>query len=303
MALIPPYLVKGDTIGIVCPAGFMPAEKAATCIKVLQQWGYKVKVGKTLGSGTNYFSGTDHERLDDLQAMLDDSTVKAVLCGRGGYGTSRIIDQLDWKAFKKNPKWVIGFSDITVLHSFIFTKLKTASLHSPMAAAFNDDGFKNPYVRSLKYALAGDPATYKTVAHPFNQKGEATGELVGGNLSLLAHQIGTPSDIDTKRKILFLEDIGEYIYNVDRMFLQLERSGKLSKLSGLVIGHFSDMKDTTLPFGQTMEEVLNDRVKKYDYPICFGFPVSHDIENYALKVGVTYQLTVGRNVVLKEVVA
>jgi len=301
MAFIPPYLSKGDTIGIVCPAGYMPAEKAATCIKVLQLWGYKVKVGKTLGNGTNYFAGTDKERLDDLQSMLDDTTVKAVLCGRGGYGTSRIVDQLDWKHFKKSPKWIIGFSDITVLHSFLFTKLKTASLHSPMAAAFNDEGFKNPYVKSLKHALAGELATYKAVSHLFNKKGEATGELVGGNLSLLAHQIGTPSDIDTKGKILFIEDIGEYIYNIDRMLLQLERSGKLDKLNGLIIGRFSDMKDTTLPFGQTMDEVIHDRVKQFDYPICFGFPVSHDTENYALKVGVDYQLSVGKNVILKEI--
>ncbi|MES2777208.1 MAG: LD-carboxypeptidase [Bacteroidota bacterium] len=296
----PHYLQKGDTIGIVCPAGAMPAAKAETCIKILKQWGYKVKIGKTLGHEFNYFSGTDEERLADLQTMLDDKEVNAVLCGRGGYGTNRIIDAINWKAFKKNPKWVIGFSDITVLHNYLFTKLNTASMHAPMAAAFNDEGFKTPYVQSLKKALSGKLASYKTAAHAFNRRGEVSGLLVGGNLSLLAHQVGTPSDINTVGKILFIEDIGEYLYNIDRMMIQLQRSGKLHALKGLIVGGFSDMKDTTTPFGQTVEELIWDKVKGYDYPVCFGFPVSHNKENYALKVGKNYQLTVGKNVVLKE---
>ena len=296
----PPYLQKGDTIGIICPAGAMPAAKAETCIKVLHQWGYKVKVGTTLGHEYHYFSGTDEERLTDLQTMLDDKEVKAVLCSRGGYGTSRIIDAIDWKVFKKNPKWVIGFSDITVLHSYLFTKLKTASLHAPMAAAFNDGGFKNDYVQSLKKALSGKTGLYKTTTHPFNRKGIAAGPLVGGNLSLIVHQVGTASDIDTKGKILFIEDVGEYLYNVDRMMIQLQRSGKLDELKALMVGGFSDMKDTTTPFGQTVEELIWDKVKGYNYPVCFHFPVSHDTENYALKVGVAYEISVGKNLVLKE---
>ncbi len=297
----PPYLQKGDTIGIVCPAGAMPAAKAETCINVLKKWGYKVKVGITLGHEYNYFSGTDQERLTDVQTMLDDTEVKAILCGRGGYGTNRFIDAIDWKAFKKSPKWIIGFSDITVLHSYIFTKLKMASLHAPMAAAFNDEGFKNIYVQSLKNALDGKPGLYKTTGHHFNRKGAASGQLVGGNLSLLAHQVGTASDIDTKGNILFIEDVGEYLYNVDRMMIQLQRSGKLSGLKALIVGGFSDMKDTTTPFGQTVEELIWDKVKAYNYPVCFHFPVSHDKENFALKVGGEYELTVGKNVVLKEV--
>src|ERR1700712_1974696 len=153
--IFPSPLTKNDIIGIVCPAGFMPAEKAKTCIETLQQWGFQVKIGRTLGHQFNYFSGTDAERLADLQQMLDDKSIKAILCGRGGYGTSRIIDQLDWKAFKKNPKWIIGYSDITVLHSFLFTKLKTGSIHAPMAAAFNGDGWKNEYIQSLYKILLG----------------------------------------------------------------------------------------------------------------------------------------------------
>lgn len=301
MIKTPPYLLPGDTIGITCPAGFMATEKAQTCIEVLQQWGYKVKVGKTLGSdSTNYFSGTDEERLHDFQAMLDDEEVKAILCGRGGYGMGRIIDQVSFKSFKKNPKWIIGFSDISVLHAHLYSNYGIASMHAPMAAAFNDDGYKNEYVQSLKQALEGKTARYHGEGHEFNQKGEAIGELVGGNLSLLAHIIGTPSDIKTKGRILFLEDIGEYMYNVDRMLYQLKRSGKLDKLAGLIIGGFTDNKDTERPFGKTIYEIIHDIVKDYDYPICFNFPVSHEKENYALKVGVGYKLKVTKHKVILE---
>jgi muramoyltetrapeptide carboxypeptidase len=302
MAIIPPYLSKGDTIGIVCPAGFMPAKKTETCIAVLQQWGYKVKVGKTLGSQYHYFSGTDEDRLNDLQDMLDDKSINAILCARGGYGAGRIIDQLDFKKFRKKPKWIIGFSDITVLHAHIYRRFNIASFHSPMAAAFNDDEYKNEYVQSLQKVLVGKKAKYETPAHSFNKTGKATARLVGGNLSLIAHLIGTPSEFKTAGKILFLEDVGEYIYNVDRMLYQLKRSGKLDKLAGLIIGGFTEAKDTTIPFGKDVYEVIHDAVKEYEYPICFQFPVSHEKENYALKIGVAYKFAVSeKGVTLKEV--
>lgn len=292
MTKIPPYLKKGDTIGIVCPAGYMPFEKAETCIEVLKSWGYKVKVGKTLGSQHNYFSANDEERLSDLKQMLDDDSVNAILCGRGGYGTGRIIDQIDFKKFKKNSKWIIGYSDITVLHSHIYKKFKIASIHSPMAAAFNDGEYANEYVQSLRKMLAGKKANYSCAIHAYNKTGVATGELIGGNLSLIAHLIGTPSDVNTKGKILFLEDIGEYLYNIDRMFYQLLRSGKLHSLSGLIIGGFSEMKDTTVPYGQHVTDIINDIVKQFDFPVCFDFPVSHERENYALKIGVEHRLSI-----------
>ncbi len=293
---IPPYLKKGDTIGITCPAGYMAADKAQTCITTLQKWGYHVMVGKTLGSNSaNYFSGTDEDRRDDVQAMLDDATINAILFGRGGYGVGRIIDQLDFTKFKKNPKWLIGFSDITVLHNHLNTKLKIASLHAPMAAAF-DEG-ENEFIRSLKNALMGKKGKYKIVAHSFNKKGNASGQLVGGNLTLLVNCIGTPSDINTKNKILFIEDIGEQIYAVDRMLYQLKRSGKLQHLAGLVIGGFTDMKDTDRPFGKTVYDAINDIVAEYNYPVCFNFPVSHGKENVALKVGMEYELKVGNKIV------
>lgn len=293
MIKLPPYLKKGDTIGLTCPAGYMTREKAASCIETLQQWGFTVMVGNTLGSASdNYFSGTDEERLAELQAMLDSEQINAILCGRGGYGVSRIVDQLDFSRFKKNPKWIIGYSDITVLHCHIPARLKIATLHSPMAAAFNDGENNNEYIQSLHKALTGKKSTYRSAVFSFNNKGTATAELLGGNLALLVNMIGTPSDINTTNKLLFIEDIGEYIYSIDRMMYQLKRSGKLDKLAGLVIGGFTDIKDTERPFGKTVFQALHEVVKEYQYPICFNFPVGHSNENYALKVGATYKLTV-----------
>lgn len=289
----PPYLKQGDTIGIVAPAGYMPIEKMQACIETLDSWGYNIELGATTHSlSNNYFSGTDEERLNDLQQMLDDKKIKAILCARGGYGVSRIVDRLNFKKFSKKPKWIIGFSDITVLHSHLATQLKIASLHAPMAAAFNDSAFSNPYILYLKDAMEGKNAAYECSGHRYNQQGSVEGELVGGNLALLSHLIGTPSDIKTKDKILFLEDIGEYLYNIDRMLLQLKRAGKLDKLAGLIIGGFTDCKDTERPFGKEVYEIIHEQVKEFDYPICFGFPVSHEKENYALKVGGQYQLTI-----------
>lgn len=300
--IIPPYLKPGDTIGVVVPAGYMPFEKMQTCIQTLQDWGYQVRIGSTAHSASNnYFSGTDKERLADLQQMLDDKHLKAIICARGGYGVSRIIDDLSFKKFRKHPKWVIGFSDITVLHAHLYSRHKIATLHAPMAAAFNDGEFNNEYIQSLRTVLSGEPIEYACDTHEFNHPGEASGELVGGNLTLITHLIGTRSDLNTKNKILFLEDIGEYLYNVDRMMLQLKRSGKLSKLRGIIIGGFTDNKDTERPFGKSVYEIIDEHVKMNDIPIAFGFPVSHQKENYALKVGVTYTLKVTEdNTLLKE---
>ena len=293
MTKTPPYLKKGDTIAITCPAGYMPREKAETCIETIQQWGFEVMVGKTLGSKSkNYFSGNDETRLNELQAMLDDERIKAILCGRGGYGISRIIDQIDFTQFKKNPKWIIGFSDITLLHAHINRNFKIATLHAPMAAAFNNGENKNEFIDSLHKALVGKKAKYACKADPFNKLGEANGELIGGNLTLITHLIGTKSDINTKNKILFIEDIGELIYSTDRMLHQLKRSGKLTNLSGLIVGGFTDVKDTERPFGKKVKELIKDILQDYDYPVCFDFPVGHKKENYALKIGGDFQLKI-----------
>ena len=293
MIKTPPYLKKGATIGITCPAGYMALEKVQTCIATLQSWGYEVMLGKTIGSqSATYFSGTDDERRDELQAMMDDPSIDAIICGRGGYGLGRIIEQIDFKRFKRNPKWIVGFSDITILHSHLHTNCKIASLHAPMAAAFNDGGATDAYVLSLKSALSGKRGNYTSPPTLYNRAGKASGELVGGNLSLLVHCIGTTSDLNTKNKILFIEDIGEQLYSIDRMFFQLKRAGKLDKLAGLVLGGFTDLKDTERPFGQSVYEIVQHLITGYDYPVCFDFPVSHAKENVALKTGVKYALQV-----------
>ncbi len=300
--IIPPYLKKGDAIGIVCPSGYMPLKNAQTCINTLQQWGYKVVIGKTLGKQFHYFAGTDKERLQDLQQMLDDKNIKAILCCRGGYGLSRIIDEINFKYFSKHPKWIIGYSDITILHAHIYRQCKIATLHSPMASAFNDGGYKDEFIASLHKAIKGIKSNYSCKAHRFNRTGITKGELVGGNLSIVAHLIGSKSSFKTKNKILFLEDVGEYIYNIDRIFIQLKRAGMLQNLAGLVIGGFTEMKDTAIPFGQNVYAIIHHHLKEYDYPVCFDFSVSHTDKNYALKVGVQHELKISNKIVqLKEI--
>jgi muramoyltetrapeptide carboxypeptidase len=293
MIITPPYLKKGDTIGIVCPAGFMAPEKMQACINTLRKWGYNIKTGITANSSSeNYFSGSDDERLNDFQQMLDDDSVQAVLCGRGGYGITRIVDRISFKKFVLQPKWIIGFSDITVLLNHVYSNCGISTIHGPMAGAFNDPEPENKYLLSLRKALEGKKIQYHANVHPFNRKGEAVGELVGGNLALIAHSTGTDSDIKTKGRILFIEDVGEYLYNIDRMMYQLKRSGKLKKLAGLIVGTFTDNKDTDRPFGNTAEEIISEAVRDYDFPVCFGFPVGHGKENLALKIGVGYKLKV-----------
>ena len=295
MVRTPPYLKPGDTIGIVCPAGYMDAERVQACVDRLHAWGYLVKTGLTVGSASeNYFSGTDAERLADFQEMLDDDRIRAILCARGGYGMSRIIDDIDFSTFIKQPKWIIGFSDITLLHSHIFSNFGISSMHAPMAAAFYEAAADDVYVLSLKKALEGRKIAYTTAGHEANRRGEAVGELVGGNLAMIAHAIGTDSDIKTRGRILFLEDVGEYLYNIDRMLHQLKRAGKLNKLAGLIVGGFTHLKDTGRPFGQGIPGIVLNVVAGTDFPVCFDFPVGHDGNNYALKIGEGYKMKVGR---------
>jgi muramoyltetrapeptide carboxypeptidase len=300
--IIPPPLRKGDTIGVVCPAGHMPKSRMRTCFKVLrEEWGFRVIEGKTLGTGDGYFSGTDEERAADLQWMLDDDQVDAILCARGGYGVGRIIDRLDFSNFRKHPKWLIGFSDITVLHAHILSRCGVATIHGPMAGAFAGGGWSKPSVQSLHRALRGLKSDHACEPHPLNRLGTASGVLFGGNLSLLAHLVGTPSEVDFRGKILFIEDVGELLYNIDRMMHQLHRSGRLSGLAGMIVGGFTECRDTERPFGKEELAIISDILAGYDYPVCFGFPVSHGSENLALKSGVHHQLTIGvKGVRLKE---
>lgn len=291
----PPFLRIGSVIGITCPSGYVSEERVAYAVTVLERWGFTVKRGKTIGSEHFYFSGTDEERTADLQEMLDDPEVDAILMGRGGYGMSRIIDDLDFSEFVKQPKWICGFSDITVLHNHLHAQYGIASLHSPMCGAFKPDTENKQYIKTLYAALTGESLYYHAKPAEYNRSGIAEGVLVGGNLSLIVHLMGSVSDIDTDDKILFIEDIGEHLYKVDRMLLTLKRAGKLDKLKALILGDFTDMEDTERPFGQTLEALIWDKVKEYNYPVCFGFPCGHDDINHTLTLGAWHKLIVTDN--------
>jgi len=295
MSIVPPFLKQGSVIGITCPSSYVAAEKIDAATKVLEHWGFKVKLGKTIGTSYHYFSGTDTERIADLQAMLDDPAIDAILMGRGGYGMSRIIDALDFAKFLQKPKWICGFSDITVLHNHIEQNFGIASLHSPMCGAFTPEAENEAYLKNFYAALTGESIYYHTLLSPYNRLGQAEGGLTGGNLSLLSHIIGSHSEVDTSGKILFIEDIEEYLYKMDRMMLTLKRAGKLDNLKGLIVGYMTNMLDTERPFGQTIEEIIWDKIKEYNYPVCFNFPAGHEDINYTLTFGAMHKLTVNEN--------
>jgi len=292
----PSHLKQGDTIGIVCPSGYIPLEKVQICIQTLEKWGYQVRLGKTVGAKKDSFSGTDTERAADLQFMLDDPSVKAILCARGGYGASRIIGAMNFKHFNEQPKWVIGFSDITVLHAAIL-KENCMSIHGPMAAAFAKGEAGEPYIQSLKQVLEGKKTKYTIPTHAMNIMGTAKAELVGGNLCILAHLIGSKNELETSGKILFLEDVGEYHYNIDRLMIQCKNAGMFDHLAGLVIGGFTDLKDPSSDFGASAYDIIKEHTSAFTYPICFDFPVSHSLPNYAIKQGQQYSLEISETVV------
>ncbi len=291
----PPFLKPGSLIGITCPSSAVATDKVANATKTLEHWGFKVEHGKTIGLGANYFSGTDHERIADLQAMLDDPQIAAILMGRGGYGMSRIIDNLDFTKFLQHPKWLCGFSDITVLHNHLQARYFMPCLHSPMCGAFTPETENTEYLKTFYAALTGESIYYHTPPATHNRSGIAEGILTGGNLSLLTHLMGSASEVDTEEKILFIEDIGEHLYKIDRMLLTLKRAGKLDNLKGLILGYFTDMEDTERPFGQTIEEIIWDKVKEYNYPVCFNFPCGHEDVNYTLTLGMPHKLIVNAN--------
>jgi muramoyltetrapeptide carboxypeptidase len=296
----PSHLQPGDTIGIVCPSGYIPLEKVQICIQTLEKWGYMVKLGTTVGAKKDSFSGTDQQRAEDLQTMLDDTSIKAILCARGGYGASRIIHTINFKRFNEQPKWVIGFSDITVLHAAILQQ-NCMSIHGPMAAAFAKGESGEPYIQSLKQVLEGDKTNYTIPAHPMNVLGNAKAEMVGGNLCIIAHLIGSKNAFNTNGKILFLEDVGEHHYNIDRLMLQCKYAGLFENLAGLVVGGFTDLKDPSSDFGSNAYEIIKEHTLGYTFPICFDFPISHSLANFAIKQGQEYKLAISEHEVsLKE---
>jgi len=295
---IPPYLRPGDTIGITCPAGNITAKEILPAVQQIEAWGFRIKVGDTVGEKDSIFGGTDAERAADLQQMINDPGIQAILCARGGYGAVHIIDQLDLSPLANHPKWIIGFSDITVILCHLHTNGNWASIHSKMCNSFPDDWSKAEpaqvdSILSIRKALSGERMQYKVVPNTRNRNGRAEGPLVGGNLKTIESLAGTRSDIDTAGKILFVEDTGEYLYSIDRMFWHLQRTGKLDRLAGLVVGGFKIKPDDPGDeFERTLYDIVTERVRAYSYPVCFDFPVGHQKENYALKYGIPHLLDV-----------
>ncbi|CAM4230601.1 muramoyltetrapeptide carboxypeptidase [Pedobacter westerhofensis] len=297
--IIPPYLKPGNTIGITSPAGYIGLEEIRSSVALMESWGFKVQVGQSIGKKDFTYGGTDTERAADLQQMLDDPQIGAVICARGGYGLVRIIDQINFRSFVKHPKWVIGFSDVTVLHTHIHGNFNIATLHSKMCNSFPDDWAKAEPIQistilSVRQALTGEDFKYTVPATTSNREGRGRGQLVGGNLSIIESVAGTVSDLNTEGKILFVEDTGEYLYTIDRMFWGLKRRGKLDRLAGLVIGGFKlKPDDSGEEFGKSIEQIVMEKVSEYNYPVCFDFPVGHQRNNMALKCGVQHILEVG----------
>ena len=287
----PPLLKSGNRISIVAPAGKVVKGSLAEAIKIIEAWGLEVCVGDNVYSEQHsYLAGTDEERVADLQRALDDPNCLAIFCARGGYGITRIIDKLDFSKFIESPKWIIGFSDITALHLRL-NRLGCESLHAIMPLLFTKANASTS-IESLQQLLFSPAGNLSVPANKFNKAGHATGELIGGNLSIIADSIGTNSDPDTKGKILFIEEIEEYKYKLDRMMTHLKRAGKLEELAGIVVGHMTDILDTSNPFGEEVEEIILNSVREYKFPVGFNFSSGHDFPNLAWRSGAKVKLDV-----------
>jgi len=290
--ITPEFLQKGDTVAIVSTARKVSKEELKPGLDLLEKWGLKVILGKTIEAEQNQFAGDDALRTTDFQAMLDNPNVKAIWCARGGYGTVRMVDGLDFSKFKQNPKWIIGYSDITVLHSHLHN-LGVETLHAQMPLDIENKTEET--ATSIKRVLFGEPykISFTSEEKKLTRTGKATGQLVGGNLSVLYSILGSISSANTDGKILFIEDLDEYLYHIDRMMQNLKRSGFLKNLSGLIVGGMSDMNDNTIPFGKTASEIITEAVSEYNFPVCFNAPAGHIKDNRALIMGrnVTLEVT------------
>jgi len=293
--IIPPYLKPGDRIRIVSPAGKVQKDKILPGIELLQDEGYEVLIGKHVFDKQFQYAGTDQQRASDMQEAINDQATKAIICARGGYGTIRIIEKLDFSEMLKNPKWLIGFSDVTVLHA-VLNKLGLASIHGSMPGFFLENKKTTRSFLSLIEVLSSGRSQIEVAGHQLNRKGISSGELVGGNLSLLYCLQGTPWQLDTSGKILMIEDVGEYLYHLDRMMQNLKMAGQLRNLAGMVVGGFTEMKDNESPFGKSASEIILEAVSDYNFPICFDFPVGHIPKNLAVMFGGNYQLEVAERV-------
>ncbi|MEZ0485293.1 S66 peptidase family protein [Fibrella aquatica] len=290
---IPPYLQPGDTVVIVAPASPFPYDDLQAAFNLLRHnWQLTVLEGAHLQASTGAFAGTDAQRLADLQNAINDPSVRAIFAARGGYGSYRLVEKLDFSPLLTNPKWLVGFSDITVLLSHV-QQLGVASLHAIMPRQFRLDGVDDD-VESLRQWLFGETvAPYTAKPNPLNREGGAAGTLTGGNLSMLLHTLGTSSEVDWAGKLLFIEDIDETVFSLDRMMIQLRRSGKLANLAGLLVGTFSDMRDNlTTPWGKTADQIIAEAVSMYTYPVAFGMPIGHEGRNLAIPVGMSGTLAV-----------
>jgi muramoyltetrapeptide carboxypeptidase len=292
----PPYLKKGEKIGIVAPARRISFDEVHPGIKLFQKWGLEVVLGTYIFGTENQYSGPDSQRQSDFQQMLDDPSIRAIVCARGGYGTVRIIDKLDFTSFLKNPKWIVGYSDITVLHVHIHKHFGIETLHSVMPVNIKEADFTNDSIESLRKALFGEKLFYaKPITFHF-KTGLSEGILTGGNLSVIYSLMGTASEIDTAGTILFLEDVDEYLYHIDRMMMNLKRAGKLSKLKGLIVGGMDRMNDNEIPFGKTANEIISEAVTEFHYPVCYDFPAGHGETNLALVLGRNIRFEVNNEV-------
>ncbi len=288
--MIPPYLHTGDRIHIVSPSGAIDPLFIDGAKKLLSTWGLQVTEGRFARLEYGRFAGTKEQRIADLQQALDDKDVRAILCSRGGYGITQIIDKIDFSAFQQSPKWLIGFSDITILHNTI-TNLGLASIHGIMAKQLTELPENSEQIQRLKEILFGKMPAYEIPAHPLNRPGKVGGKLIGGNLSVLVGMSGTKFDLPYEGNILFIEDIAEKPYHIDRMMQNLRLSGALAKISGLVVGQFSECEEDPLMM-LTVAEIIADAVKDYDYPVCFNFPAGHVDYNLPLILGENVDLDV-----------
>ena len=288
----PNSLQPNDKIAIISTARSIDEEKLNYAKNIFESWKLEVIEAPNLRATHNQFCGTDEQRKDDLQWALDNKEVKAIICFRGGYGTVRILDNIDFSNFIKTPKWIAGYSDVTALHNVI-SKLGISSLHSTMPVNFKENS--EEALTTLKKSLFGVDYSIECPSTPNNKRGTTKGKLVGGNLSMLFSLSGTKFDLDTNGKILFLEDLDEYLYHIDRIMWNFKLSGKLENLKGLIIGGMTDMHDNTIPFGKNVTEIILEAVKEYNFPVCFDFPAGHIDNNNTLIFNKEYQLEVLKN--------
>jgi len=292
----PEYLKKGDTVAIVAPSGVLKNYNAyiLKAKELLKSWELEVVIGENVFNDNGHFAGTDNQRSADFQLALDDKAIKAIWCARGGYGAMRVIDNLNFEKYKENPKWIIGYSDITAIHNDLHNN-KSESIHGIMCKSLEKiDVDNNESISLLKKTLFGEKLSYTIEGNNYNIEGNSNGQLIGGNLTLLHCLLGSESSIDTDGKILFIEDLGEYLYHIDRMLISLKRAGYFDNCKGLIVGDFTDMRKNTTPFGRNLKELILDIVREYDFPVSFGFPAGHGEKNYPMILGREINLEVSK---------